>query len=191
MGWKENSEATFSGSSGQMAVLGELLHRKCNAAIPHVDVGMDVFAFRDDCEEVARIQVKTATGKPYKKEVGYRAKFPIPMKQLERVDDPPLYYALAVRLTDGWGSFIVISRVKLKEFWNKGCGSENTQSGDLELHVQFRPEKKVGEGVVNQTGKLTAKCGKFSLTDYLNAWESLPPLKPPTAEEGDPESPQA
>ncbi len=26
---------------------------------------------------------------------------------------------------------------------------------------------------------LTAKCGMFDLTKYINAWENLPPLKPP------------
>ena len=82
MGWKDNSGATFSGGSGQMAVTGELLHRKCNAAIPHIDAGTDVFAFRDDREEVARIQVKTAPGTQYKKEQGYSAKFGIPLSIL-------------------------------------------------------------------------------------------------------------
>ena len=65
MAWQTKSRATFTGSSGQMAVMGELLHRKSNAAIPLVDVGTDVFAFRDDREEVARIQVKTEAGTWY------------------------------------------------------------------------------------------------------------------------------
>ena len=29
------------------------------------------------------------------------------------------------------------------------------------------------------TDELNARCGEFDLTDYVNAWESLPPLKPP------------
>lgn len=140
MTWKEKSSASFTGSSGQMAVIGELLHRKCNAAIPHVDVGTDVFAFRDDREDVARIQVKTAPAKRYRNELGYRAKFGVPMAQLGRTDVPPLFYALAVRVDNGWGSFIVISRAKLKELWNEGCGSENGKSGDLELYIRFRPD---------------------------------------------------
>ena len=45
MAW--GKKASFTGGSGQMAVMGELLHRKCNAAIPHVDIGMDVFEFRN------------------------------------------------------------------------------------------------------------------------------------------------
>ena len=118
-----------------MAVLGELLHRKCNAAVPQIDVGMDVFAFRDDREDVARIQVKTALGKPYKYGKGYRAKFGVPLEQLKRIDAPPLFYALVVRLDKGWGSVILISRTRLQELWNEGLGSENPKSGNLEIYT--------------------------------------------------------
>ncbi len=168
-----------------MAVMGELLHRKCNAAIPHVDVGTDVFAFRDDREEVARIQVKTARGSRYKKgRKGYSAKFGIPMDQLRRTGNPPLFYALAVRLDKGWGSFIVLSRTKLLELSDVGLGSRNKTSGDLELYVQFRPdaeENESGNGEAEKEQELRAFSGEFDLTNYINAWESLPPLKPPIA----------
>src|SRR3954469_433757 len=100
MAGEKDSEAFFFGGRGQMAVIAELLHRKCNAAIPHIDVGTDVFAFRDDREEVARIQVKTEAGTPYKKGQGWSAKFGVPMDQLKRTDSPPLFYALVVRLED-------------------------------------------------------------------------------------------
>ena len=40
-----------------MAVMAELLFRKCNVAVPIIDLGTDTFAFRDDREEVARVQV--------------------------------------------------------------------------------------------------------------------------------------
>ena len=181
MAWKGDSSATFSGGSGQMAVMAELLHRKCNAAIPPIDVGTDVFAFREDREEVARIQVKTEAGTWYKKGEGYSAKFGIPMNQLKRTDAPPLFYALAVRLDNEWGSFVVISRAKLQQLWTDGCGSENEKSGHLQLHIQFRPTKGAEGDEAAKKQKLTAVCGKFDLTDYINAWESLPPLKPPAA----------
>jgi hypothetical protein len=192
MAWKDKSSASFTGGSGQMAVMGELLHRKCNAAIPHIDVGTDVFAFRDDREDVARIQVKTAPGKRYKDGQGYNAKFGVPMAQLRRIDNPPLFYALAVRLGSGWGNFIVISRPKLQELWNKGCGSANEKSGDLELHIGFRPNEGADTAEAekaNNESNLRAYCGEFELTDFINDWESLPPLKPPP--EINPEPPQA
>jgi hypothetical protein len=183
MAWKKESEASFSGGSGQMVVIAELLHRKCNAAIPLIDVGTDVFAFRDDREEVARIQVKTQTGKRYKNGEGWSAKFGVPMDQLKRADSPPLFYALVVRLDDEWASFLIISRAALKELWNEGLGSENEKSGDLELHVQFRFEQNAADADAEQKAKLTAKYGNpkkktFDLTKHLNAWDSLPPLQP-------------
>jgi hypothetical protein len=163
MAWGDDSSASFTGGSGQMAVMSELLHRRCNAAIPHVDIGTDVFAFRDDREDVARIQVKTAPGKRYKNGKGYSAKFGVKMTQLGRTDTPPLYYALAARLEKVWGSFIIISRTKLQELWNEGCGSENSRSGDLELYIQFRPIRKEAEAtgmrsqVMNQTCRLSVE----------------------------------
>ena len=49
-----------------------------------------------------------------------------------------------------------------------------------EVYIKFQPVPKEGEGeeeAENETN-LNAFCGDFDLTDYLNAWESLPPLKP-------------
>jgi hypothetical protein len=71
---------SYTGRSGQRAVMAELLFRECNAAIPDVDTGEDLFAFRDDREEIARIQVKTAAhARGYAKEEGYRVQFGIPL----------------------------------------------------------------------------------------------------------------
>jgi len=50
---------------------------------------------------------------------------------------------------------------------------------ELSPRIQFRPEEKAKGKEVEKEQKLTAICGKFDLTDYINAWESLPPLKPP------------
>ena len=78
------------------------------------------------------------------------------------------------------GQVLVISRAEFKELWNKGCGSENAKSGDLELHIQFRPYDEEGPGGRRSGNepKLLARCGEFDLTVHINAWESLPPLKP-------------
>ena len=163
-----------------MAVMGELLQRRCNAAIPLVDIGTDVFAFRDDREDVARIQVKTAPGTLYKRGKGYYAKFGVPLMQLKRPDSPPLFYALAVRLENGWGSYILISRPELQDLKDEGCGSANAESRDVQLYIQFRPATNANpeRADVETEQELTAKCGKFDLTKYINAWENLPPLKP-------------
>jgi hypothetical protein len=180
MAYKKNSSEAFTGGSGQMVVMGELLHRKCNAAIPVIDVGTDVFAFLDHRKEVARIQVKTANGKPYKKTKGYRADFRIPIDQLERTDDPQLFYALAVRVKDGWGNILVISRANLQMLREFEVGSEiynkKTKKSDLKLYIRFHQisdEQKAGD-----ERKLNAVCGNIDLTEYLDAWETLPPLRP-------------
>ena len=47
-------QRTYTGRSGQMAVVAELLFQQCNAAVPEVDYGTDVFAFQDEREEAAR-----------------------------------------------------------------------------------------------------------------------------------------
>lgn len=168
-------QRTYVGHSGQMAVMAELLFLECNVAIPEVDYGTDVFAFHDEREEVARIQVKTARGERYKTEEGYRAQFDLPMKQLLRPNRPPLYYVLATRLADRWADFLIVSRPRLSELWNGPLrfGTPNKASGNLVLTVQFRPTNVL--------------CGEVDLTSYRNAWDTLPPVLVPdrAAKEGD------
>jgi hypothetical protein len=157
-------QRSCTGRSGQMAVIGELLFRRCNAAIPEVDVGTDVFAFHDDREEVARLQVKTERGIRYRRGEGYSAKFRIPRKQLEWPDKPPLFYALLVRLEGRYVDFLIIPRAQLNDYWNgpKRFGALD-KKGDVVLNVQFR-EKVI--------------CQDVDLSEHRNAWESLPPLQP-------------
>lgn len=45
---KRGTRNLFTGRAGQRAVIVELLARQCNAAIPEVDLGEDVFAFHGD-----------------------------------------------------------------------------------------------------------------------------------------------
>lgn len=58
-------------------------------------------------------------------------------------------------------------------------GSE--ASGNLVLHIQFRPTDMdgAGSGDVENEPEFQAHCGRFDLTEFINAWENLPPLKPP------------
>ena len=166
------TQRSHTGYSGQMAVLSELLFRNCNAAIPVIDVGMDVFAFRDDGDQVARIQVKAAQGTPYRKSAGYRAQFNLSLKQLRAEDNPLLYYALAVRLNEQWVSFLVISRSRLLQHLEEDqpFGIENRDSGELALKVQYR-------SLPDHPGQFQVRCGNVHLDAYLNAWELLPPLQ--------------
>ena len=62
-------QRNYVGQGGQQTFVAELLFRGCNAAIPFVDRGLDVFAFFDDGEEIARVQVKTGSEDRYKRGV--------------------------------------------------------------------------------------------------------------------------
>ncbi len=137
---------SYTGRSGQMAVLAELLIRRCNAAVPEVDVGTDLFAFHDEREEVARLQVKTSQGERYKRGDGHSAQFSLPIKQLERPDRPSLFYALVVRLDERFIDFLVIGRSRLADLWN-GPRRFGTRDPDdnLVLTVQFRDRVMCGE----------------------------------------------
>jgi hypothetical protein len=164
MARQRGAKDVYTGRSGQMAVVAELLSRRCNVAIPEVDVGTDVFAFLDDRDEVARIQVKTAQAERYKKGAGCSAQFLLPMRQLRSPDRPPLYYVLAVRLEEKWADFLILSRSQLKGYWEgkHRFGTDNPQADSLTLTIQFRPA--------------TVFCGEVELTNYRNSWDRLPPL---------------
>jgi hypothetical protein len=158
----------FTGRAAQLAVMAELLRRQCNAAIPEVDVGTDVFAFIDGREEVVRIQVKGCNAPHgYADGSGYSAVFALPMKQLRREDEhPPLFYALAVRRDEKWVDFLVVSRERLRSYYNGSTkfGARDRQNDALKITVKFCA---------------TVTCSGQELTDCRNAWASLPPLRPP------------
>src|SRR5262249_25275836 len=148
-------------------VVAELLRLRCNAAIPEVDLGTDVFAFKDDREEVVRIQVKACSApRDYADGSGYSAKFVLPMKQLLSPDSrPPLYYALAVLRAERWEDFLIVTRGRLQSYYRgkEKFGSFNRENNALEITVEFRAE---------------VACSGQALTDCRNAWHSLPPLQP-------------
>src|SRR4051794_33366596 len=97
-GRKRLTRDLYTGRSGQLAVVAELLNRQRNVAIPEVDVGEDLFAFRDRVNEpVTRIQVKTANATRRKTAGRYSARFSVPFAQLDAPDEPALHYVFAVR----------------------------------------------------------------------------------------------
>jgi hypothetical protein len=164
---QRGTDDSFTGRAAQLAVMAELLRLRCNAAIPEVDLGTDVFAFKDDREEVVRLQVKGCTAPHvYADGSGYSAKFALPMKQFRRPDDrPPLYYVLAVLRDERWVDFLIVSRSRLQSYFGgeKKFGSLNKTNGELVITVEFRER---------------VECSGQGLTDCRNAWHSLPPLLP-------------
>lgn len=167
-GRQRGTDDTFTGRAAQLAVMSELLRLGCNAAIPEVDLGTDVFAFKEDRPEVVRLQVKSCTApKEYADLSGYSARFALPMKQLKRQDDrPPLYYVFAVMLENKWIDFLIVSRARLLSLYNGRTkfGSYGNENDELTITLEFRNE---------------VECSGQNLTDCRNAWQSLPPLEPP------------
>ena len=156
----------FTGRAAQLAVVAEILRRQCNAAVPEVDLGIDVIAFKEGRPEVARIQVKAcAVPREYKRGGGFSAKFSIPLRQLTEFDEPsPLFYVFAVFRESHWSEFLVVSRARLIEYYTheSGLGSENRRTGELDVSFSFRRQ---------------VFCGSWDLSDCRNAWETLPPFR--------------
>lgn len=166
MGRQRGTDDSFTGRAAQLAVVAELLRLRCNAAIPEIDLGTDVFAFRDDREEVVRLQVKACTSlREYVDESGYSAKFVLPMKQLLSPDGRPLlFYVLAALRAGKWEDFLIVSRGRLQSYYtSQKFGSFNKENNALEITVEFRA---------------AVVCSGQSLSDCRNAWHSLPPLRP-------------
>jgi hypothetical protein len=154
---------TYTGKSGQMAVLAELLSRKCNVAVPEVDEGEDVLAFALDEPDVTRIQVKTANAERLKDEGRYAARVSVPLEQLRDPLQRVLFYLFANRLNDQWSDFVVISRADLRERNESGgMGYVHPRARELQLYLSFSPD--------------ALACSGQDLQPYRNAWGRLPVL---------------
>jgi hypothetical protein len=125
----------YVGRAGQVAVMAEFLLRGWNVALPEVDVGEDMLAVKDETGELWRIQVKTATAKPL--QTGYSAQFNVSLSQLFGERNPDLVYVFAIRSSEGWGPFVVVSRRQLAlEHTSHGVGSVSREDLILRFSVQ-------------------------------------------------------
>src|SRR4051812_23513730 len=163
----------YTGGSGQLAVMAELLQRGMNTAAPEVDLGEDVLTFRQGRAAVVHVQVKTATAEALKEPGRYAARASVPFLQLREPDDVRLYYVFAVRLGERWTDFLVISRPELNRLHaDEGVGYPNHRAGELQLYFACTPE--------------SLTCSGRDMGPYRNAWRT-PPLDwpngiaPPTA----------
>lgn len=151
----------YLGKAGHFAVMAECLYQGFNVAVPEVDIGDDLFVINDNSGDYRRVQVKTATGKSFKKERRYTAQFRVPLSQLETAFTPDLTYIFAVRLPNSWGPFVVLQRGlldELRELNNVGSASQ----GSLVLSISY-----------SHSGD-NARCSKIDFTQFLNQFENLP-----------------
>ncbi len=150
----------YTGRSGQLALLAELLLRRCNVAVPEVDEGEDALVFVADDPEVGRLQVKTAVAEALKTEGCYAARVSVPLAQLYAEDRTRLRYVFVIRLGDHWTDFVIIPRRELVEASDEGVGYLNQRANELQLYLSFSP------------GGL--RCSSRDWSRYRNAWENVP-----------------
>jgi hypothetical protein len=147
----------YLGKAGHLTVMSEFLTRGWNVAIPEVDIGDDIFVVQDDNGTLRRVQVKTSTSTPGKKD--YRGQFNIPIAQLRNISNIPVHYIFIVRHNDSWSKPVIIRQDYLLDHWeNDKIGS--LYKGNLNLHFTYS-DKKV-------------KCSKIDLSNYIADFTDFP-----------------
>ncbi len=146
----------FTGRAGEFAVLSEFLIRGYNVAVPSIDLGDDVLVIKDhqNDAEIARVQVKTATGT--RTRYGYSAHFSVKYEQLVAPLTPKLHYIFLIRIDDRWSDMLLIPREDLDEAHRAyGMGS---RSRLVSFHIQFHKNKVL--------------CNAHDLQNHRNAWDT-------------------
>ncbi len=126
-----------------------------------------MLVFRDDREEVVRVQVKTAKVTKRELKRGYVARFYIPIRQLRERRRTLFWYALAVRYRGRWAAFLLIRKDRLNDLQIKEGMGHTNEKQEVVLRVTFR------QGEV--------RCGAVDLRSYRRAWDSLLPNRTATA----------
>jgi hypothetical protein len=149
----------YTGRSGQFAVMSQFLVRGYNVAMPEVDMGEDIFVVRDWDANLWRIQVKAAVGKGQQKVGGT---FKVPLSQLNKKQDPELYYVFALYHNGLWREFVVFRRVTLRRLGNaQGLG--HVAGKDRLLYLSFTDDD--------------VQCSGVSLRQYRGDWSTWPVIR--------------
>lgn len=155
----------YTGRGGQFAVMAEFVVRGYNVAIPEIDIRDDIFVVKDSTGNQSRIQVKTAIGKPQKKNNCFSAQFNIAYAHLELARKPDITYVFVVRVSEQWREFILIPRQELydmREVNRIGTLTKDAKTGKqhLVITLAFSPND--------------VACSKQSLQQYRNCWNDWP-----------------
>lgn len=144
-----------------MTVVAKLLHRGYNVAVPEVDRGDDLYVVDERTGEMARVQVKSATGKGKKRVAGA---FNISLAQLETPRQPELIYVLVLYRDGGWRDYLVIPRDELHRLhFVQRVGHLTDHGRRVVLHITFTSESVV--------------CNGVSLDQYRENWQMWPEVK--------------
>ena len=120
----------YLGKAGHLAVMSEFLVRGWNVAIPEVDIGDDIFVVEDENGTMKRVQVKTSSVTLRKK--SFSAQYQIPIKQLQKISQSPIYYVFIARHNKTWTLPLIIPQIQLyDEFARNKVGTK------FEEHITF------------------------------------------------------
>jgi hypothetical protein len=134
------------GSSGQLAVAAELLHRRYNVAVPIVDDGTDLLVIGPP-GTVQRVQVKTSDA------VGKQVPYKVLFSGLHRADitQPPtkdlLHYAFMIRVDEGWWHALLINQAELGSLYARSKGRGKGTKMGVSLSVESTDQKVWGQSV--------------------------------------------
>jgi len=152
-------QSLYTGRSGHLAVMAQFLHRGYNAAIPEVDRGDDIFVVRDEDGEMTRIQVKAANGRGVQR---WYATYKIPLRQLQTIHTPELYYVFAIHHDGGWNDFVILSRMDLEDM--------GTRQRIGRVHGEYL--------YIRLSFSATdVRCGGQNLQPYRNNWSAWPVIR--------------
>lgn len=164
MGKKNSNNHLYVGRAGHLAVMAECLSRGWNVAIPEVDVGEDIFVVEDEKSQLAKIQVKTGTGKKSGK--GFSSQFELSLAQLENTTEKgnDLRYVFVVRYKRKWQPYVIIKREDLlNKHRIEQAGSFTAKTRKLTLTLYYRQDAKDNDKIV----KIEAGTKRgFSMSDF-------------------------
>jgi len=170
-----STQDLYTGMSGQLVAMSELLWRGYNVAIPVVDVGEDIFVVEAENGVLRRVQVKTA-GTGTRKAGAKTVQFTLSRSQLDlSLGGSELFFMLLARWDDMdprklW-RFILIRRDELNALRLAPARGRRRPAADaglgdaLKMNVTFSGDDAVAWG--------------RSLKDWLDGWSKDWPIAGP------------
>lgn len=170
-----NNHHLYVGRAGHLAAMAECLSRGWNVAIPEVDVGEDIFVVEDETSKLAKVQVKTATGKEMKN--GFKAQFIVPLKQIndESTKGNDMRFIFVTRYNKTWQPYIIMTRKELQDKHLIEHIGSVTKKEEVKLTLYYIYKNKKIEKIECGTQRGFSKRGfpKPDLTDFKDKWEKF------------------
>ncbi len=171
MARKKTNDHLYVGRAGHLASMAECLSRGWNVAIPEVDVGEDILVVEDASSNLAKVQVKTASGRINSN--GFQSQFVIPLKQINDTSAKgnDLRYVFVTRLDQQWKPFVVMTRKELQDKVIYENAGTKTKTDELKITLYFRCDKSDGKVIKIECGTPRG-VSKSDFTAFQDRWES-------------------